>query len=402
MTSESESSIPKLVNRRLALVLLSVFGTGASFYLLLSVVPLYATSLGAGAIGAGTVTGALMFSTVITEMATPWLLSRFGYRPVFAAGVLLLGLPTLGLPAATSMVAILAISLARGIGLAVMFVTSGALVAMLVAAERRGEGVAIMGLVSLAPSVTGLPLGLWLAGHVGYDFVFIAAALAALTSLVALPALPNRASEAEGSIGLKTIWRTPAQIRPATVFVATTLAAGAVVTFIPLAPTGQSASFAALALFIQAATSALARWWAGRYGDRHGAQRLLVPAVLLAAAGVFSLVLIASPIAVVVGMLLFGTGFGIVQNATLALMFERARASSYGAVSALWSVAYDAGLGFGATGFGVVASGTGYPLAFAVTAALTLCAIGPALVDRTRTKTMSAGGAGREDGRLQS
>jgi MFS family permease len=125
VTSASNPSTPRLLNRSLALVLLSVFGTGASFYLLLSVVPLYATSLGSGAIGAGTVTGALMFSTVITEMATPLLLSKLGYRPVFAAGVLLLGLPALGLPAATSLVAILAICIARGVGLAVMSISSG-------------------------------------------------------------------------------------------------------------------------------------------------------------------------------------------------------------------------------------------------------------------------------------
>ena len=65
-----------------------MFGTGAGFYWLLSVVPLYAASVGAGAIGAGEVTGVLMFSTVATELATPWLLARFGYRLVFGVALL--------------------------------------------------------------------------------------------------------------------------------------------------------------------------------------------------------------------------------------------------------------------------------------------------------------------------
>jgi hypothetical protein len=36
-------------------------------------------------------------------------------------------------------------------------------------------------------------------------------------------------------------------------------------------------------------------------------------------------------------------GFGITQNATFALMMDRAPASGYGTASALWNLAYDAG-----------------------------------------------------------
>lgn len=374
---------PQLLNRRLILVLVAVFGTGAGFYLLLSVVPLYATSVGAGAIGAGAVTGALMFSTVATEIATPRLLSRFGYRPVFATGVLLLGVPAFALTASTNLAAILAVCVVRGMGLAIMFVVSGALVAILVPPDRRGEGLGLMGVVSLIPSVLGLPLGLWLADHAGYSAVFVTGAAVSLVGLAAVPGLPNRPSESEEAISLSQALRSPTQIRLSAVFAATTVAAGAVVTFLPLAVTTSIANLAALALFIQSGASTLARWWAGRYGDRHGAERLLIPGVLTSGIGVFALALTASPAAILIGMLCFGVGFGILQNATLALMFERAPASGYGGVSAVWSVAYDAGLGLGGAGFGVVATQIGYPPAFAITAALTLCAIVPAIQDRT-------------------
>jgi hypothetical protein len=40
---------------------------------------------------------------------------------------------------------------------------------------------------------------------------------------------------------------------------------------------------AAAALLAQAATATLARWWAGRHGDRHGQSALLMPAVVAAA-----------------------------------------------------------------------------------------------------------------------
>ncbi|MCZ4125456.1 MFS transporter, partial [Streptomyces sp. H39-S7] len=82
------------------------------------------------------------------------------------------------------------------------------------------------------------------------------------------------------------------------------------------------------------------------------------------------------------GVTLFGIGFGIAQNATLTLMYARVPASGYGTVSALWNVAYDAGMGAGAVGYGAIGAHTGYPAAFALTAALMLLALWPACQDR--------------------
>src|SRR5690348_17834189 len=54
------ASRPRLVSARFAAALLSSFGALTSFYLLLSVTPMYAMSAGAGSAGAGLVTGSLM------------------------------------------------------------------------------------------------------------------------------------------------------------------------------------------------------------------------------------------------------------------------------------------------------------------------------------------------------
>src|SRR2546430_15062668 len=71
---------PRLMSRTLVLVLAANVGALTSLYLLLSVVPLYAGSVGAGGIGAGLATGALMLSTVFAELVTPRLVAAFGYR----------------------------------------------------------------------------------------------------------------------------------------------------------------------------------------------------------------------------------------------------------------------------------------------------------------------------------
>src|SRR6266705_539552 len=106
----------RLISGRLALVLLSSFGALTSFYLLLSVTPMYAMSAGAGSAEAGVVTGSLMLATVLAEFTSPRLMSRYGYRTVFAAGALLLGGPALALLTPHSVVTIAAVSIARGFG----------------------------------------------------------------------------------------------------------------------------------------------------------------------------------------------------------------------------------------------------------------------------------------------
>lgn len=374
---------PPIMTRALVLLFVATLGALTSFYLLLSVVPLYATSGGAGGIGAGLTTAALMLSTVGAELATPRLLTRFGYRLAFAVGLLLLGAPALALTASANLVAILVICVVRGLGFAITVVVGSALVAALVPHERRGEGLGLYGVVVGVPAMAALPLGVWLVERVGYGPVFVAGAVTALAGLIVVLGLPGRQPTSEQPVGILAGLRTPALARPAIVFSTTAMAAGVVVTFLPLAVTGASGNLAALALLVQATAATITRWWAGRYGDRHGPSGMVVPGVLAAGVGMLGLVLIASPIAVVVGMAVFGAGFGVTQNASLALMFDRASASGYGTVSALWNLAYDGGLGLGAAGFGVVAAQTGYPTAFAVTAALVLVALVPAWHDRT-------------------
>ena len=93
---------------------------------------------------------------------------------------------------------------------------------------------------------------------------------------------------------------------------------------------------------------------------------------------------LASPVAVIAGMSLFGAGFGIVQNATLALMIDRMPTSGLGTASALWNLAYDAGYGAGPAVFGLFVARTGYPAAFALTGLLVLAALPAARREHAR------------------
>src|SRR5262245_28581220 len=363
---------PRLISGPLARMFAIEFGALMSFYLLLPVVPQYAMAAGAGRSGAGLATGALMLSTVAVELVMPRLLARYGYRVMLGAGVLFLGVPTLALPASANLAVVVGTCLLRGVGLAIVFVACGALGAEVIPPERRGEGLGVLGIVTGVPAVVGMPLGLWLADGAGYTVVFVLGALVAVAGLSVVGGLPGRyrQSEPSAAMGVLAGFRSPALVRPALIFTTTTVAAGAACTFLPAAVPGGSGNLAAIALLAHSVAATASRWWAGRFGDRHGAEKLVVPSVIVAAIGVFALVVTGSAVAVVAGMVLFGCGFGAIQNASLAVMFNRVDASGYGAASAIWSAAYDGGLGVGAVGFGMLATQAGYPAGFATTAAV--------------------------------
>jgi predicted MFS family arabinose efflux permease len=396
----------RLVSLPLALVFLSSAATLTSFYLLLSVTPMLAAASGASGAGAGLVTGLPMLASVLAEGAAPAAAARLGGRGVLAAGALLLGVPALGLLWSGSLGALLAVGLIRGLGFGFSVVVTGALVAELVPADRRGEGTGLAGLVSCGPAVLALPSGVWLAQHYGYGLVTLAAAAAALAPLAVLAGIPGRtrrtgsdrhpaapaapAPVQDGApLTLRDGLRQPALRRTSLIFAATTVSAGVVVAFLPLAG-GASGRSAAAGLFAQAVTAALGRWWGGRLGDRHGHASLLVPGLLLSAAGL-ALVAAAGLTSTgawlpVTAMAVFGTGFGIIQNATFAMMIDRVPASGYGAASALWNLAYDAGYGAGPAVLGLLAARAGYGAAFAATVVIVLGAVRPSWRERRASR----------------
>jgi MFS family permease len=359
----------RLLTRRTALFLLATVSAASSFYLLLTVVPLYAvahTPAGAAA-SAGLATAALMLATVLAELAAPRAIERLGRRLTLAVALVLLGPPALLLLVSTHPALILGVCALRGLGFGLAVVIGSAWMADLVPAERRGEGLGLYGAAMGVPSIVALPLGVWLCEQVGFAPVFVAGAAVALTGLLPLAGLPaGRPSTVAGHLGVLRGLRTGGLVRPAVVFASTAVAAGIVVTFLPLAVPGSS--LVAPALLLQSAAATFGRWWAGRYGDRRGPGRLLVAGAVLAAGGFAGLML--PGFGLLAGALVFGLGFGVAQNASVSVMFREVGDGGYNTASAVWNIGYDAGMGLGAAGFGLLAVHTGFPFGFALVAAV--------------------------------
>jgi MFS family permease len=380
-----DTAVPaRLLTVPLAVTFLAEFTSLTSFFLLLSAMPMLAAAAGASSSAAGLITGSLLLGTVAAEIAAAAAIRRLGYRVVLAAGAVLLGAPALALLGREPQAVLVSVSLVRGFGFGLCGVATGALTATLLPPGRRGEGLGLLGLVSGVPAILALPAGVWLAGHHLGAAAAATAAAAGLVPLAALRWLPGGrpARPAQGAPrvpGARGSGRLAGgALRLPLIFAAATIAAGVLDSFLPLAK-GVPSSLASAALLVQAIIATLCRWQAGKRGDRYGHARLLIPALAVAALGMAAMVALGSPVLIFAGMALFGAGFGVLENATFALLLEQlpeARAS------ALWNLAYDAGYGAGPAAFGLVSVRTGYPAAFALTGALVLAAVPVALRER--------------------
>ncbi|MDI5973977.1 MFS transporter [Streptomyces sp. SL13] len=358
----------------LALALLGAFGGFASFYLLLSVVPEYALHGGSGPVGAGLCTGALMLTTVAIQPVVPRLLFVVGKRVTLASGGLLLGLPCLVMNLSDRLPALMGLSLLRGCGFGIIVVIGVTAVAELTPATKWGQGMGLYGAVVGVAGIIGSPSGVWIAHRAGYRWTFIAGGIATVAVLVSASSAPSTSSAPPGQRDALT-GAVRKLVPPFLIEGASTMAYGIVFTFLPLIVGRAPAWTAPTALLAVQASCTLSRLMSGKLVDRHGGAALLVPAIVTTAAGTVTAVFPANPVIVILGMAVFGAGFGVIQNASLVVMLHTSQTVSVGIGSVAWNLAFDAGTGAGAVGGGIALGATDSRTVFLTMAVLLLATV---------------------------
>lgn len=356
-----------------AMLAASFCGFGG-FSLLLPVVPLWADEGGSGRFGAGATTAVFMLVTVLTQLAVPGMMRRFGQRWVLVGGMVMIGLPAPLFAISSDLALLLGVSVLRGVGFGMLTVAGSALVAELVPPEAHSRAAAHYGIAVGAPLLVLVPAGVGLVDLVDFEpLFFVAGALSLLGMVLALfvddPAgVPDPAGSTPD---MQRRW-----VAPWIAMFTCSVAQGGLITFVPLARPDDGALVAG-ALFATTAAALIGRMLAGEIGNRMGHPgRLLIAGVPVAAVGMVLAALVATAPGVpagtglVIGALLVGLGFGVVQNDSLVLMFVDTGSKGIGAASAAWNIAYDTGTGVGAAALGAIAQPTSFEAAFAASAGL--------------------------------
>lgn len=369
------------------------FAGFSGYAVLLPVAPLWAVHGGANAAGSGLVNGLLLTFTVLTQLLVPPALRRFGWGPVLAAGMVLLGLPAMAYVTSDALAPVLALSAVRGIGFGIITVTGSAAVAQLVGPARLGQAIGAYGLAIALPNLVLLPLGPWLAEHVGFWLIFLisGAPLLGVPATVRLARVihggmsgPLEAAEGPGAAEAepqRTAYRR--LIRPMVLLLAVTLSGGAVITFTPQMVS--TAAMTTLGLFVMGLVAAITRWRAGALADRRGAERYIWPLIVCTAVGMaltaWSVVDGAQTTAwlFLLAMVVVGVAYGALQNLTLVMAFNAVSKRHHNLASAVWNVGFDAGTGLGSVAVGVIVLHSSFTVALLVVAGLSLLTLPLAL-----------------------
>ncbi len=379
------------------IAVVSAFG---AWSVLLPVVPLAVLDAGGTATLAGATTGVFMLATVLTQMLTPMLLRQWGYRPVMAMSALLLGVPALGHMLGDAAPIALGFSALRGIGFGALTVSESALIGEISPRRLLGKATGIFGLCVGAAQMAFLPVGVAIAGAVGYNAVYLLAAALGLlgfgTSVLVpkIKAAPLGSSDPADTTPRAPMWKLV--LVPALALTSFSVSYGVASNFISPAvrelDPERGAVLGGLMLSVIGGSGMIARYIAGVVADRVGQPgTLMIPAQTFTVVGVGLIAAVLNqqwPVWwLVLGAVLYGAGFGIVQNEALLSMFDRLPRERLSEGSAVWNIFYDGGTGLGSTVLGAVVALTGYDGAFATGAAIIALGLLMTLADRALGKT---------------
>ncbi len=376
-------------------VLVAVAAAFGSWSLLLPVVPLAVLNNGGSSAVAGATTGIFMAATVITQIFTPAALRKIGYTPVMAFAAFMLGVPAIGYVFSVEPIPVLLVSALRGIGFGALSVAESALVAELVPVRFLGKASGMLGVFIGLSQMLFLPAGLALGDQFGYNVVYVLGAVIALVAAVMCLRIPQvkaaakqqpQVSEQERSV---STWKLV--LVPSLAVTSLSMTFGAVSSFLPAAvmelDPGLGAALAGIILPITGGSSMVFRYLSGVIADRRGVPgTTMIPAQII---GFLGVVLITVTIfqgwsvwLLIIGAVMFGGAFGMVQNEALLSMFFRLPRTRVSEASAIWNIAFDSGTGIGSFLLGIVAASLAYSGAFGSGAVVILFGIVLTTADR--------------------
>jgi MFS family permease len=355
----------------------------ASFQWSYVTLPGFIQELGGGAAEIGLAFGMATLSAVLARPVIGPMLDRWGRKVALVAGSALFVLEPILYTLVDSVWPFLAVRLLRGLSLAAFTTAYTALVADLAPADRRGEAVGLAGVTNnlgmlFAPALGAATQVLW-----GYTPHFWAAAAIAAAGLLLLLPLrePVRRSPATvpgpGILSvarLRSVWLAS--------FAGTGLAVayGAALSFMPpfAAERGLEAAGAYFTAFAVAMMASQAS--AGWLSDRVGRRAVALPGMAVAGLASAGLALAWTDLALLASGAGLGLSWGLVRAGLDAGLVDSVPAEARGAAFAFLYTCFDAGIGAGSFGLGLLAQAQGYATAFYAAAVWAVVALAAYLV----------------------
>jgi MFS family permease len=375
--SSSTSPAEKLFTPRFYVLWSYNFIVFLSAFQLLPTAPFHILSLGGNSTEAGLFLGFLTYSSAISAPITGALGDRWGKRNMLLVAALALTGFSILYAIAPSYQLILALVLIHGVFWSCLLSSSSAYMTDIIPASRRAEGLGYSGFASILGVAVAPWIGLYMFDHGGWTLLCLEAAALNLVMAVIAWRLPKDATHAAAAkrrlhLGDLVEWRV--LVLGGTLFLYS-FSYGGITSFVAvyaeqLNVTPRAMYFTVLSLAILST-----RPFIGRYADRVGHTRIIVPCLVMVVLGISILPIADSRAMFALSALMFGIGFGSVYPVMVAHLMhhmpEHRRGATFGALIG----AFDTGIGTGSIAIGWMSGRFGFSRAFQVAAFLAALSI---------------------------
>lgn len=352
--------------------------------------PTYARSFGVGVAAASAVVSAFALFRLAFAPASGALIRRLGELRVFCGGLLIVGLSSAACAYATDFAQLLTFRAIGGIGSTMFTVSAAALLIRFSPATMRGRAAGAWATGFLVGSMVGPLVGGALIA-LGPRAPFLAyAAVLGVVVVIAGAALrgpvaprPSPQYSPVAAVPVMAALRHPTfRAALAANFVNGWTVYGVRVALVPLFvvdQVGLSSGWAGAALTAFALGTAVTSPMSGRLADRYGRRPLVLIGLVIVAATMCWIGFSTSPVEIMVVALLSGAGTGLTNPPTNAAVADviagRGCATGAGGALAAFQMVGDVGAIVGPVVAGMVVDWSGYPMAFALTAAVVAIAL---------------------------
>jgi predicted MFS family arabinose efflux permease len=346
-----------------------------SAFQLLPVAPYRIIALGGSAAAAGLFLGFLAYASAASAPLTGGLADRLGPRRILIVTSLAIAAFSLVYAVLPSYLLMLGLVVVHGVFWSGLLSSSATYVVSLVPPARRAEGMGYWGIstifaVSVAPTI-----GLWVYSHGGWWAMCLEAAFLNLVMATIAFLLPKDAPATDHPpFSVRTLLEWRVLLLSFTLFLYA-FGYGGLTSFVALYTDSHAVTPRALYFTVFSITIIITRPFIGRFADRVGYRRVLLPCIVLVTIGFALLAVGGSRSVLIASAVLFGTGFGSAYPVFLAHVLKFVDDTRRGATFGSIIGAFDTGIGTGSIAMGWIIEHFGFPYAWATAAALAACAI---------------------------
>lgn len=362
-----------------------------SAFQLLPTAPFHILSLGGTGSEAGLFLGLLTYASAVSAPITGAIGDRLGKRRVLVVASLAITVFSLLYAWAPSYHIILGLVLVHGVFWSGLLSSSSAYVTDIVPKSRRAEGLGYAGFASILAVAVAPWIGLWVFDRGGWTLLCLE--MAGLNLLMAFIAwrLPPDARREMPPLSLKPAdlveWRVV--IGAFTLFLYS-FSYGGITSFVAVYADQVGVTPRALFFTVFSLAIVATRPFMGRYADRVGHARVIVPCLIMMVLGISVLVFASTRTTFALSAVLFGVGFGSAYPIFVAHLMHHVPDHRRGATFGALIGAFDTGIGTGSISIGWLSEHYGFGRAFTVAAALALLSIPYFLYMEKRQWTTSA------------